>query len=220
MTLLDELRRKARGGWLAVVVMGLVVLGAVPFYAGFLSGTGDGTVCGGTGCISRGSNDLSRLAGGESAPLGLYWLVAVPVAYLALAGWFTARARRTGLQQRWGVYIGAGLGVFAVLVVSVLPATDPVPYALRALTTPLLTVAASLAVLGWVERDRRLIVVAAVAAAVAVYVGVLKTHPFEALPDAWPAEPLLSAALSPQGALALLGAAMLVCGGAWSARSR
>lgn len=219
MTVLDELRRKARGGWLAVVVMGAVVLGAVPFYAGVFAGPTRGEICGGTGCLSSGPDHLSRLAGGEPAALGLYWLVAIPSAYLALAGWFTARARRTGLQQRWGVYVSVGMAVFAILVASVLPAADPVPYAWRALAWPLLTVAVSLAVLGRVERDRRLAVIAAAAAAVAVYVGVFKTHPF-VLPDTWPAEPLLSAALSPQGALALLGAAMLACGGAWSAKAR
>jgi hypothetical protein len=219
MTVLDELRRRARGGWLAVVVMGAVVLGAVPFYAGVLAGPARDEVCGGTGCLSPGPDHLSRLAGGEPAALGLYWLVAVPTAYLILAGWFTARARRTGLQQRWGVYVAAGLVGFAVLVASVLPAADLVSYSWRAVAWPLLTVAMSLAVLGRVERDRRLDVIALAAAAVAVYVGVFKTRPF-VLSDGWPAEPLFSAACSPQGSLALLGAAMLACGGAWSAKAR
>lgn len=218
MSSLRDLGARARGGWLAVVVMGLVVLGAVPFYAGFADGAA--AVCGGgTYCLSSGPGRLGRLAGGESRALGLYWLVAVPVAYALLSGWFAARARRTGLQQRWGAYIAAGLLGFAVLAASAMPASDPLPYGLRALTTPLLMVAASLAVLGRVERDARLVILAAGAAAIAMYAGFLKSHPF-VLPDDWPAEPLVSAALSPQGALAVLGAVMVACGTGWSFRTR
>jgi hypothetical protein len=169
--------------------------------------------------VSSGPDRLSRVAGGQSRALGLYWLVAVPVAYALLSGWFAARARRTGLQHRWGVYIAAGLLAFAVLAASAMPASDPLPYGLRVLTTPLLTVAASLAVLGRVERDAKLVILATAAAALAVFVGLLKSHPF-VLPDDWPAEPLVSAALSPQGALAVLGAVMVACGTGWSVRTR
>ncbi len=220
MAAFDQLRDRARGGWLALVVTGLVVLGAVPYYAGLLPRRSAELTTAAAGqyavFVSSGPSGLSRLAGSTSA-LGLYWLLAVPTAYLLLAGWFVVRARRTGLQQRWGLYVGAGLVLFTGLLISVLPATDPLPYAWRAVTTPLLLLAATLLVLGAVEHDRRILILGGVGSAVALYAGAAG-RPFFVVPDTWPGEPLLSAATSPQGAVALLAVAMLVCGLAWRPR--
>jgi hypothetical protein len=220
MVAFDQLRDRARGGWLALVVTGLVVLGAMPYYAGLLPREPAGLVATGGGqyslLVSSGPSGLSRLAGTNGA-LGLYWLLAVPLAYLLLAGWFFLRARRTGLQQRWGVYVGAGLVLFAVLLISVLPASDPLPHSWRTVTTPLLLLAATLLVLGAVEHDRRILILGGIGSAVALYAGAAE-RPFFVVPDAWPGEPLLSAATSPQAAVALLAAAMLTCGVAWRPR--
>ncbi len=220
MVAFDQLRDRARGGWLALVVTGLVMLGAVPYYAGLLPR--ESTELVGTGgaqysvLVSSGSSGLSRLAGTNGA-LGLYWLLAVPTAYLLLAGWFALRARRTGLQQRWGVYVAAGLGLFAALLISVLPASDPLPYSWRTVTTPLLLLAATLLVLGAVEHDRRILILGGLGSAVAVYAGAAG-RPFFVVPDTWRGEPLLSAAISPQGAVALLAVGMIACGLAWRPR--
>src|SRR5437868_11156715 len=108
----EELRDRARSGWLAAAGTGLVLLGSVPFYAGVRTrgwfASGPLPAQHPTLYVFNAQGRLSRLAGSTgSLGLAYYWLVAIPVAYLLLAGWFAIRARRTGLQFRWPVYVGA-----------------------------------------------------------------------------------------------------------------
>jgi hypothetical protein len=214
---ISDLQGRAKAGWLPVVVTGLVLLGSVPLYADVLPRRFADYAplsAGPTAFFSPGGGRLGRLAGGGPSVLGRYWLVVVPAVYLLLAAWFALRARRTGLQQRWTVYIGVGLALFAVLLLTVLPVSDPLPVVVREVATPLLLLAGSLAVLGAVEQDRRLMVLAAVGAGVAVYVGLTIRGGF-VLPDSVPGEPVLSGLLSAQGAVAVLGVSFVVCGLAW-----
>lgn len=220
--MLEELQYRARSGWLAAVATGLVLLGSVPFYArvlpsGWFAYAPLHDQRPGLFVLS-GSDRLGRLAGDGSLGLARYWLVAVPLAYLLLAAWFVFRARRTGLQLRWPLYVASGLVLFAGLILTVLPAIDPLPFTIRAITTPLLLLAASLSVLGWVERDRRLQALSAIGVLVAAYVGITGRMGLFVVPDAWPLEPVLSAVTSPQGAVALLGVTFLLCGAAWRPR--
>ena len=219
--MLEQLHDRARSGWLAAVAIGLVLLGSVPFYAEALP---QGWVSYGPTTnsltIITGPGRLSRLAGGVYPGLAQYWLVSVPLAYLLLAAGFWLRARRTGLQLRWPVYVGTGLLLFTGLVLTVLPVADPLPMTVRTVTTPLLLLAGSLFVLGMVESDRRLQVLSGVGVLVAGYVGVVGRGGGFVVPDTWPLEPVLSAAACPQGSVALLGLAFLVCGAVWRPKRR
>jgi hypothetical protein len=214
---------RARSGWMAVLLTGVALLGSVPLYAGFLPRGYASYTAEPAGVefrvlhVSPGLGRLGRLASGGSSTLGLYWLVAVPAVYALLGLWFVLRARRTGLQQRWGVYVGGSLLLFSVLLLSVLPVSDPAPPVLRQVTSPLLLLAGSVIVLGLVERDRRLVVLGAVGAAVAVLVG-LVIHGGPVMTDSLPGEPVLSAVSSAQGGVALLGAAFVICGLLWRPR--
>lgn len=214
---------RARAGWVAVLLTGLVLLGSVPLYAGFLphgyasysaepAGAGFRVFV-----LSSGLGRLGRLASGGSSTLGLYWLIAVPSVYASLGLWFVLRARRTGLQQRWGFYVGGSLLLFGMLLLSVLPVSDPAPPVLRQVSSPLLLLAGSLVLLGRVERDRRLVVLGSIGAVVAVLVG-LVIHGGPVLPDSFPGEPVLSAVSSAQGGVAVLGATFVVCGLLWRPR--
>lgn len=99
----------------------------------------------------------------------VFWLLGLPAACAAIAGWYRYRARRLGVRVSWPVVVAVGLGALALLLVLVAMPSQPLgsPDALTAvrppvwhgLATPLLAVAAAVVALGGVEH--RLALVAA-----------------------------------------------------------
>ncbi|MDX6197605.1 MAG: hypothetical protein QOJ79_756 [Actinomycetota bacterium] len=174
-------RARAAAGWLPLLLAGLAMLGAFPAYAGWWDGPAGGCIC-----TSDGAPWWDRLGvvglGGGSRPVGLYWLAVVPVVYAASAGWFAMSARRTGLRQRWGLHLLAGLGTAGVAVVLAVARVAWLPWSPGALFTPLLALAVGLVALGLVERDRVVTSSGAAVAVVAVAVSALARHSSH-LPD-------------------------------------
>lgn len=100
----------------------------------------------------------------------LFWFIGTPVAFVVIGLWYERRAQRTGRRVPWRRFAGVGLGLLVGLAllaaIPVDPAsadqiasTQPSPSAvwLWYFRTPLLPIAAAVAVLGWVERSRWLI---------------------------------------------------------------
>jgi hypothetical protein len=171
----DRTRRASSGGAVPLALLGLLTALAAPFYAGVY------------GALPRGGGvyGLADLVGPYRPPvfvsrflrldpggphetrLAVYWLAAVPVAFLLVAGYYAWRARRTGISLNgWRVAV-TGLAVIAALLVAVeLPAhglaADYAPNHLRAgnFVNPLLVVAAGAFAIACVERSRGLLAVA------------------------------------------------------------
>lgn len=100
--------------------------------------------------------------------IALFWIIALPAVYLAIAGWYLWRARRRGVATSPWAYVGLGLLLVAVLVVTSPEVGDflHLPGAIRTISstsdftvrglTPVLTIAAGLAALAVIERSRAL----------------------------------------------------------------
>jgi hypothetical protein len=119
-------RRASFGAAAPLALLGLLVAGAAPFYA-MAYGT---TIMGGPavtfqhepGWTTRVLPIQSSLGGTSDMPLSVYWLVAVPVMFVAIGAYYSWRARRTGfwLDGRRVAAVGvtaylALLGVMAAL---------------------------------------------------------------------------------------------------------
>jgi hypothetical protein len=100
----------------------------------------------------------------------LFWFVATPVAFAAIGWWYRRRTRQTGMRVSWKSFAGVGLGLLIGLALLAAVPTDPATnqltvdppwWWLRAFRTPLIPVAAAVAVLGWVERSRWLLIAGA-----------------------------------------------------------
>jgi hypothetical protein len=158
-------RSARRAYWFPLAVFGAVVLGAVPFYRRV-----GPSVSGGVG-LDVGSFRLPGpldIVQGFDLPGGgvwasLYWLIALPLGYVATAMYFRRRAQRTGVEGRTRPYVLTGLGLFLFLVL-ISPGFGSflrVPAQLIAWQqwpffqglTPLLTIALGLFVLAGVERS-------------------------------------------------------------------
>lgn len=160
-------RRARRAIWFPLVLFGLIVLGAAPFYRPWPPA--------GSGLTFRNIGPVGGYLGGDFIDSGpaWYWLIALPLGYVATAAFLRWRAGRTGVAGRIAPYVVAGLGLFAFLVISSpsnlhalgLPASIGTflwsnDLAIRGLT-PLLVVALGFLVLAWVERSMALAVFAA-----------------------------------------------------------
>lgn len=212
---IENLRTRARGGWAAVLLTGIVVAGAVPFVAGAFDRAAAAEP-GNLQTLMSGSSRVSRLAGLQGgSPLAIYWLVAISTLYALLSLWFALRARRQGLAHRWAVYIGIGTTALTVLALSALPQADPIGRDIRLLITPLLVLTAALVVLGVVEGDRRLVWLGGLSAIASLAIALQPRYGGATVPDSWTGEPLLSAFTSPQGQLAVLAVVLVTCGLRW-----
>src|SRR5262249_39171612 len=104
-------RRARQAYWLPLVVFGVLVLGAAPFYELGPAG-GDGLF----------TSDRDESFPGLFAPhhLGAYWVIGTPLAYLASAGFYLWRRRRRGVGTSPLAYalVGVGLVVLLGLVTS------------------------------------------------------------------------------------------------------
>jgi hypothetical protein len=152
-------RHARRAIWFPLVLFGLIVLGAAPFYRPWPPA--------GSGIGFRNVGPVGGYLGGDfvgSAP-AWYWLIALPLGYVATAAFLRWHAGRTGVAGRVAPYVVAGLGLFAFLVISSpanihalgLPTSIGTflwsnDLAIRGLT-PLLAVALGFLVLAWVERS-------------------------------------------------------------------
>jgi hypothetical protein len=152
-------RRARRAIWFPLVQFGLIVLGAAPFYRPWPSS--------GSGLTIRNVGPVAGYLGGDfigNAP-AWYWLIALPLGYVATAAFLRWHAGRTGVAGRIAPYVAAGLGLFAFLVISSPSILDALglptsigkflwsnDLAIRGLT-PLIAVALGFLVLAWVERS-------------------------------------------------------------------
>ena len=101
-------RRARQAFWFPLLVFGALILGSTPLYTlPSLTNTPDGVVVGG------GHAPLGLLAPGFAA--GLFWLIGVPVAYVATAMFYLWRGHRRGVRTTWRAYVFVGLGLFAVV---------------------------------------------------------------------------------------------------------
>lgn len=189
----DDLRqlrvaaRRDRQQWpFALVVLGLVVVLAAPFYVGgrsrwfFVTGNGVVQTSSALGPLADIGPPFTRL--GEWA--GLYWVVALVAAGLLIAVHDRRAATRRGIAGPVWPAVTAGLVLLVVLlaltprILTLVPLTPRAPLSTRALganetlylrgLTPLLVIALVLVVLAWTERSVALAVVAAVQLALAL----------------------------------------------------
>jgi hypothetical protein len=162
-------RRAARGGAVPLGILALLVLGAAPVYAVASQSVVDGD---GTGVFlfdpaadtfrvtyfERLLNAHPNVTGHPG--IGLYWLIAAPLAFAAIAAYYTWRARRTGIATNGWWVAAAGASLLALLIATMWHAGGamthdfdtggprPVDY-----VNPFLVVAVSVFVLAWVERS-------------------------------------------------------------------
>src|SRR6476660_571029 len=102
-------RRARRAIWFPLVLFGLILLGAAPFYRPWPPA--------GAGITVRNIGPAGGYLGGDfigNAP-AWYWLIALPLGYAATAAFLRWRAGRTGVAGRIAPYVVAGLGLFAFL---------------------------------------------------------------------------------------------------------
>lgn len=152
-----RVRHAQRGTWFPLVLLGLVVLASVPFYRlGRYVVTCDPALGarGGVEIIDRGV--CVQVVGW---PVGVYWIVAFVLAYVAIAVFYGLRARRRGVGARVLPYVGSGIAVGLVFgiasawaqqlgLLGYLP-TGPVAVGM----VPLISIGLALLVLARVERN-------------------------------------------------------------------
>lgn len=101
------MRLAQRSTWFPLVLLGLVLLGSVPFYRlGRHVVTCDPALGarGGVQIIHRGS--CVQVVGW---PVGVYWILAFVLAYVAIAAVYVHRARSRGVGARILPYVGSGI---------------------------------------------------------------------------------------------------------------
>jgi hypothetical protein len=167
---LDALRLRTRlarsGHWFVLLVFGLIVLGAMPFYVQtFATAATPGCQAvkgGGVACLYRSS---SNPLGGAFNPLfsdftlgrwaTVYWAVALVMGFAVVVAFYRHRARAVGVAGRiWPmVVVGLGLLLLVLLVDSPQGSFPPFPDLWIRGTGALLIVASGIAVLAAIERS-------------------------------------------------------------------
>ncbi|MDN3359971.1 hypothetical protein [Actinomadura sp. DC4] len=107
--LTQRVRQAQRGTWFPLVLLGLVVVAAAPFYRlGRHTVTCDPALGarGGVEIIDRGA-----CVQVVNWPPGVYWIVAFVAAYTAIAAFYMFRARSRGVGSRVLPYVGTGVAV-------------------------------------------------------------------------------------------------------------
>jgi hypothetical protein len=145
-------RHARQAYWLPLVLFGVIIIGSVPLYV-----------------------QPSQAAGGfHPSPRpgwpAIYWLIAIPLGYLAVAAWYSFRGHRRGVTTSTGAYVAAGVGFVVVVMVgaaNVYVGTNVGDLVVRGLT-PTLAIAAGFGVLAWLERSLTLAAIATVFAALAL----------------------------------------------------
>ena len=162
------------GHWFASLVFGLVVLGALPFYARSTHCHTLGHHQGFTCSESVGPTPLGRAFMPHfSGPLGswstLYWAIAIVVGFAVVVAYYHLRARKVGVQGRLWPAVVAGLVILGLVMwvndnSSGAPSGD---FLLRG-TSILVVIAIGLLVLSGLERSHPFVLFAAGFLALAV----------------------------------------------------
>jgi uncharacterized membrane protein YhaH (DUF805 family) len=175
----EELRARTRlarsGHWFVLLVFGVVVLGAMPFYIVTVptaSSPGCQALSGGVvGCAHRRADSFPL--GGALNPLfsefslgrwaTVYWAIAMLAGFSAVVAFYRRRAAAVGVQGRiWPmVAVGIGLLVVVLRVDSPYRSLPPIPDLWVRGTGALLIVALGIVVLALLERSRAFVVFAA-----------------------------------------------------------
>ncbi|HEX8771100.1 MAG TPA: hypothetical protein VF711_10075 [Acidimicrobiales bacterium] len=163
-------RARVRGAWFPLVVFGLITLATIALYSRPFAYPGRGGGFDGGPYVAP---YYAGLPGARSQLVAyMFWLVVAPLGYLACAAWYRRRARRLGVSFHWERWVGAGLGLFGLLMALLaMPLSEPgrrigrwvesgrpsaaVDFRADAVgfLTPLVAVAIGLLVLAWVERS-------------------------------------------------------------------
>lgn len=129
--------------WFPLVLFALVILVSAPLYQVSTDGAGWGGEYRFSGLFGY---FYGYLSGFTLSPLRLavYWVVAVPVGYLVIAGFYRLQARRQGVAHCGRAYVLTGLVFFVLLCRIGLP--------IHGLTL-VIAIALPLFVLAWTERS-------------------------------------------------------------------
>jgi hypothetical protein len=173
----DRTRRASFSGAVPLALLGLLVAFAAPFYAAAFNARRNHVPVDIFVTLQRLRarpmfvTRLLRLqpGGPQNDRLVAYWLLAVPVAFLLVAGYYGWRARRTGIALNgWRVVIAGAVVLLALVAVVELPArgfqmgTGRSDVRIGNFVSPLLVVAAGTFAVAWVERSRAVLAVAVV----------------------------------------------------------
>jgi hypothetical protein len=161
-----RVRQAQRATWFPLVLLGLVVVAAVPVYRyGSHLDISCVPVRGGVVPVGGGVAERCLVTYG-GWPAFIYWMVALVLAYAVIAGFYVLRARRRGVGARIRPYVLAGIA--GLVLVAVL---WPVQQHLGSLQSqsnfqaalvvhglnPLLAISLALFVLAWAERNGALL---------------------------------------------------------------
>lgn len=157
-----EARRARHGYWFPLLLSGLIILGDLPFsywrighYRGSFNGFWGFCFCTFPGNHPFGST--------------LYWLIAVPLGFAAVAAYYVVRARRTGLKGKIWPYVATGIALFGLVILT--GARVPAPlrfmyrvdvwtrYATIQGLAPVLVIALAFFALAVIERSKALWVI-------------------------------------------------------------
>ena len=168
LSTVDAAARKVRAARprraVPLLVLGLVIVGAMPFYV--LADTWNQE----SSTLDQLSGSLGGIMGTRGgAWIGLYWLIALAVAYGFIAWWYRRAAQRNGVAVNIKpfVIIGAALLVLLLIMLTQAARFLPVNLLIRGLT-PILTMAIGLFIWAVVERSGGLLAVAVVFLAAAI----------------------------------------------------
>ena len=177
--LTQRVRRAQRGTWFPLLLLGLVVAGATPFYR---LGAPAQVTCGQPTLVPGSGGGYRRTCFvAVGWPAFIYWTVALVLAYVLIAGFYVLRARRRGVGARIRPYVAAGIAA-VVLDAALLPVqqhlgrayinspSQTTELAVHGLN-PLLAIGVALFVLAWVERSRALLAFAVAYLAAALLPG-------------------------------------------------
>jgi hypothetical protein len=152
-----RVRHAQRGTWFPLVLLGLVVVASVPFYRLGRHVVTCDPALGARGGVEIIDRDVCVQVIGW--PVGVYWILALVLAYVAIAAFYVYRARSRGVGARILPYVGSGIA--AGLVFGIASAwtqqlnlegyfpSGPVAVGL----VPLISISLALFVLARVERN-------------------------------------------------------------------
>jgi hypothetical protein len=162
-----RVRKAQRGTWFPLVLLGLVVAAATPFYR---IGAHPRVTCGPV-TVSGGGGVARTCFVAFGWPAFAYWIAALVLAYAVIAGFYLVRARRRGVGARILPYVMAGIAAVVLyaalwavqqhLVKAYLQSRNQTAMLAVHGLNPLLAIGMALFVLAWTERSWALLVFAA-----------------------------------------------------------
>jgi hypothetical protein len=121
----SETRRARHAYWFPLLLSGLIILGNLPLGYWRIGDYGDPHFNGFLGfCLCNEGNH----------PFGstLYWLIAVPLGFAAVAAFYVVRARRTGLKgSKIWPYVVTGLVMFGLVILTATRVPAPLRFMYR-----------------------------------------------------------------------------------------